>query len=111
MVCEVIFSGKSSRANALSSLTLPVYFISIIKYNVDLQLNHFFDPVLHTKYLFKIFRQNVAKLKWSENAKCYIFRIPPKKSSYFSLVSKEPKPEMCLRDTSSTFKYVFETCL
>ena len=30
---------------------------------------------------------------WSENAKCYIFEIPPQNQVYFSIISKHPIEE------------------
>ena len=48
---------------------------------------------------------------WSENAKCYIFEIPPKNQVYFSIISKISKHEMCLRNTFSAIQYSYETFL
>ena len=36
---------------------------------------------------------------WLEKAKCYIFEIPPKNQGYFSIISKDQKHEICLRNT------------
>ena len=41
----------------------------------------------------------------SENAKCYILEIPLKIQVYFSLISEDQKPEMCSRNTFSSFQY------
>ena len=38
--------------------------------------------------------------RWLENVKCYIFEIPPKN---VSLISKDQKQEMCLRNTFQPF--------
>ena len=39
----------------------------------------------------------------SENAKFYIFEIPPQIQFYFSLISKGQKHEMCLRNHFQSF--------
>ena len=45
---------------------------------------------------------------WLENAKCYIFGIPPQKIKFIFPYFKH---EMCLRYTFSSFQCLFETHL
>ena len=47
-------------------------------------------------------------LCWLENAKCYIFEIPPKTQVYFFFFSKNQKQKMYLGNTSSTFLFSFK---
>ena len=47
----------------------------------------------------------------SENAECYILEIPPNYQVYLSLISKDQKHIICLRNTFPTFLYSFETRL
>ena len=108
----IIITIKSSIG--LSALSLPLWHS--ITFEVFSLNSMKFSVVIENAvgYNFLYANHSLAgptDARWSENAKCYIFEIPPKDQVYFSLISKDQKHKMCSKNTFLTFQYSFETRL
>ena len=57
-----------------------------------------FSAVIDTTVGYRFSRKSLAWMmdaRWSGNANCYIFKIPPKNQIYVSLIWKDQKHQMC----------------